>query len=194
MPHDHQLQGGRRWENAQSLGMGHHRKERETAFARLGGQRGTKSQLLGEEGEWGPRGTAEVLQDSPQMGIGSINNETDGKVCPGVLKLGNSGQSCLGGLKGLVHWQGSKQGLTRPFQRVGEGEQKPRHTAEKQTVEVDKPEEAPELKPCGRAGKLDDDLHMDRERADTLAYIIFSKNPSSQADVAWRSKHRFFQL
>ena len=66
------------------------------------------------------------------MGVGGINHETDGKVRLGVLKLGNSGQSRLGGLKGLVHGRGSKQGLTRPLQHVGEGEQKPRHTTEKQ--------------------------------------------------------------
>ena len=144
----------------------------------------TKSQLLREEGEWGPRETAEVFQDSPHMGVGGIKHETNGKVRLGVLKLGKSGQSRLGGIKGLVHGQGSMQGLTRPLQHVGEGEQIPRHTTQKQTVEVDKPEEVLELKPCGRAGKLDDSLHMDRdrERADTQAYIIFYKNPISQAD------------
>ena len=65
--------------------------------------------------------------------------------------------------EGLVHGRSPSQGLARALQRVCEEKQK---APEKPKVDVDELEEVLELEPFLRAWKLDNGLHMARERPD----------------------------
>ena len=77
------------------------------------------------------------------------------------------GQGCLGGVEGLLHRRRPSQGLARTLKCVGQREEKTSSASQKAAVEVHKTKEMLKFEACRRAWKLDDRLHVARERADS---------------------------
>ena len=116
-----------------------------------------------------------MLQDSADVSARLINHQADGKVCLRMLKLGGSGQGCLGGVEGLPYRWRPSQGLARALKCVGQRKEKTGCASQKPVLEVHEAKEMLKIEGCQRAWKLDDWLHVAREGADSGG-----RNPMSQ--------------
>ena len=107
-----------------------------------------------------------MLQDGADVSAGRINHQTDMKVRLRVLELGDSGQGSLGGVEGLLHRGRPIQGLARSLKRVGQRKKKTGCTSQ-EPVEINEAKETLKIWPYRLAWKLDNCLHVARERADS---------------------------
>ena len=83
-----------------------------------------------------------------------------------MLELG-VGQGCLGSVESLLHWGGPSQGLARALKCVSQREEKTGSALQKPPVEVHEAKETLKIEACRREWKLDNRLHVARERADS---------------------------